>query len=143
MAHQYLDQLTPQLRSSIATNTAIKLAGGVSDKDAKALASDMRTTADAIAEQRKGHFMCFVKNVVTSAVSIEIPFGRLEALPKQPTRLAPPSTPELVTGVELFATFSPSEETDEATAKKPKTSTSQSASPAPDVVGEIIPTRDW
>lgn len=83
MAHQYLDQLTPQLRSSIATNTSIKFAGGVSDKDARALASDMRTEPAFISAQRKGHFAAFLKNVTNSALSIEVPFGTLEAEPKK------------------------------------------------------------
>ena len=52
-SHQYLDQLTPSLRSSIAANTSIKLAGGVSDKDARSLAPDMRTTPTFILEQHK------------------------------------------------------------------------------------------
>ena len=43
-AHQHLDQLTSDLRAAVAANTSIKLAGGVSDKDARALAADMRTT---------------------------------------------------------------------------------------------------
>jgi hypothetical protein len=43
-AHQHLDQLTPSLRAAVAANTSIKIAGGVSDKDARALAPDMRTT---------------------------------------------------------------------------------------------------
>src|SRR5205085_4608877 len=31
ICHQHLDQLTPALRSSVAANTSIKFAGGVSD----------------------------------------------------------------------------------------------------------------
>jgi hypothetical protein len=52
-AHQHLDQLTTDLRSAVAANTSIKLAGGVSDKDARALAADMRTTAEFIASMKK------------------------------------------------------------------------------------------
>ena len=52
-AHQHLDQLTADLRSAVAANTSIKLAGGVSDKDARALASDMRTAAEFIASMKK------------------------------------------------------------------------------------------
>ena len=35
MAHQYLDQLLGGLCASIASNTSIKFAGGVSDRDAR------------------------------------------------------------------------------------------------------------
>jgi len=85
-AHQNLDQLTPDLRASVAANTSIKLAGGVSDKDARALASDMRTTADFITSMskrsRSTEFACYVRNYTANAVRLEIPFGRLEAAPK-------------------------------------------------------------
>lgn len=41
LAHQFLDQLTPALRASMMTNPGIRFAGGVSQKDANALDSDM------------------------------------------------------------------------------------------------------
>jgi hypothetical protein len=44
LAHQNLAQLNPRLRAVIMSNTTIKLAGGISDSDARALAPDMRTT---------------------------------------------------------------------------------------------------
>ncbi len=85
MAHQYLDQLTPQLRSSIATNTSIKFAGGISDRDAKFLAPEMRTTAEFIAEQKKQRdstsFACYVRNYTPQAISISVPFFTLERQP--------------------------------------------------------------
>jgi len=84
-AHQHLDQLTPALRASVAANTSIKLAGGVSDKDARALASDMRTTPDFITSMakrsRSTEFACFVRNYTANAVRLEIPFGALEKAP--------------------------------------------------------------
>jgi hypothetical protein len=82
-AHQHLDQLSSSLRAAVAANTSIKLAGGISDRDARALAADMRTTPDFIADMRKhGHsteFACYVRNVTANAVRLEIPFGTLEA----------------------------------------------------------------
>ena len=45
-AHQAMFQLSPSLQSIIAANTSIKVAGGLSDRDARALAADMRTTTD-------------------------------------------------------------------------------------------------
>jgi len=85
-AHQHLDQLTPALRSSVAANTSIKLAGGISDRDARALASDMRTTPDFIAgmtkHARSTEFACHVRNYTGGAVRLTIPFGTLETAPK-------------------------------------------------------------
>jgi hypothetical protein len=81
-SHQYLDQLAPGLRSSIASNTSIKLAGGVSDRDARSLASDMRTTPTFILAQHKEqhatHFACYVRNHTHTALSLSLPFGSLE-----------------------------------------------------------------
>lgn len=84
-AHQHLDQLSPALRSSVAANTSIKLAGGVSDRDARTLAADMRSTPDFIAAMKKHRsateFACFVRNATESAVRLRIPFGALERAP--------------------------------------------------------------
>jgi hypothetical protein len=86
MAHQYLDQLANGLRASIASNTSIKFAGGVSDRDARSIAADMRTTPTFVLDQRKAgretHFACYVRNVTTRALSLTIPFGTME---KEPT----------------------------------------------------------
>jgi hypothetical protein len=93
-AHQYLDQLDGSLRASFAANTAIKFAGGVSDKDARALAPDMRCRAEFITGQRKhGHhttFAAYVRNLTPTALSLTIPFGTLDRLPQMTpaTRLA-------------------------------------------------------
>lgn len=85
MAHQYLDQLAGGLRASIASNTSIKLAGGVSDRDARSVAPDMRTTPTFILEQRKGaketHFACYIRNATATALSLTIPFGTMEREP--------------------------------------------------------------
>jgi hypothetical protein len=86
IAHQHLDQLSTGLRSSVAANTSIKLAGGVSDKGACALAPDMRATPEFITSMRKHtrstEFACYVRNYTASAVRLTIPFGTLEAAPK-------------------------------------------------------------
>ncbi len=81
-AHQFLDQATSSLRASLAANTAIKMAGGTSTSDARALASDMRTTADFILGQPRLTFASHIKGVTPSAVSIPVPIGRLEAEPR-------------------------------------------------------------
>ncbi len=76
-AHQFLDQATPSLRASLAANTAIKMASGVSTGDARALAPDMRTTADFILSQPSLSFACHIRGVTPGAVSIPIEFGLL------------------------------------------------------------------
>jgi hypothetical protein len=85
-AHQHLDQLTPSLRAAVAANTSVKLAGGVSDRDARTLAPDMRTTSEFIGEMRKlpssTEFACFVRNYTGGAVRLQIPFGALEGSPR-------------------------------------------------------------
>jgi hypothetical protein len=80
-AHQFLDQATSSLRASLAANTAIKFAGGVSTGDARALAPDMRTTADFILSQPRLHFAAYFRGTTQSAVSIPAEIGRVEAEP--------------------------------------------------------------
>lgn len=81
-AHQFLDQATSSLRASLAANTAIKMAGGTSHSDARALASDMRTSQDFILGQPRLHFASYIRGVTPAAVSIPVPFGELEAQPR-------------------------------------------------------------
>ena len=85
-AHQYLDQLDGALRASFAANTAIKFAGGISDKDARALAPDMRRKPEFIAAQRKhaDHttFATYARNLTPTALSLTVPFGSLDRLPR-------------------------------------------------------------
>lgn len=85
-AHQHMEQLTPALRSSVASNTSIKMAGGVSDRDARMLDADMRTTSDFIASMRKNakttEFAAYIRNEVPTAVRLEIPFGTMERAPR-------------------------------------------------------------
>lgn len=81
-SHQFLDQATPQLRASLAANTAIKFAAGVSMNDARAMASEMRTNADFILSQPKLQFAAFIRNVTSGAVSIPIEARRFEREPR-------------------------------------------------------------
>lgn len=85
-AHQHMEQLTPALRSSVASNTSIKMAGGVSDRDARMLDADMRTTSEFIASMRKNakttEFAAYIRNEVPTAVRLEIPFGTMERAPR-------------------------------------------------------------
>lgn len=80
VAHQYLTQLSQGILDSLHANTSIKFAGGVSDRDAHALARNMRTTPDFIEAQTKLSFAAYVRNFTANAVSLEIPFRLLERM---------------------------------------------------------------
>lgn len=80
LAHQFLGQLDSKLHEAIAANTSIKFAGGVSAKDARALASDLRTDAAFIENQNKLSFAAFVKGQTQRAVSLSIQPGQMESL---------------------------------------------------------------
>ncbi len=86
LAHQTLDQLSPRLRSAILSNTSMKCAGGVSAKDARALADELRTTSDFIeGMKRRGQrseFAVWVKHLTGQAIRLSVPLGFLE---RQPT----------------------------------------------------------
>jgi hypothetical protein len=88
LAFQYLAQASPDLQSSISANTSIKLIGGTTERDARALASDMRTTSDFILEQHKDpatparftRFAAYVRNYTPHAVSLSVPLGSVDKL---------------------------------------------------------------
>ncbi|HTW36679.1 MAG TPA: DUF87 domain-containing protein [Rhizomicrobium sp.] len=86
LAHQTLDQLSPRLRSAILANTSMKCAGGVSAKDARALAEELRTTHEFIeGMKRRGprtEFALWVKHLTDKGIRLTVPLGFLE---KQPT----------------------------------------------------------
>ncbi len=84
MAHQYLGQLSRNLPASLMTNTTIKLVGGVSDRDARALASEMRTSPEflnAMTKEKDGTtFAAFVRNHTPHALRLSVPFGTAEGM---------------------------------------------------------------
>ncbi len=82
LAHQYLGQLAPALQDAFAANTSVKLAGGVSAKDARALAPMLACDPALIEAQPKGSFATYVRGVTKSALPLKFPFGRLEAMEK-------------------------------------------------------------
>lgn len=82
LAHQYIGQLSSRLQESFGANTSTKLVGGVSDKDAKQFAHMLRCDPDFILDRPKGNFAAQVRGVADRAVSVRIPFGILEAMPK-------------------------------------------------------------
>lgn len=78
LAHQYLGQLDAKLQDAFAANTAIKLAGGVSAKDARSLAPMLRSAPELIERQPKGSFACSIRGHTNGAVPLSFPFGHLE-----------------------------------------------------------------
>lgn len=82
MAHQYLGQLSSGLAEAFEANTSIKLAGGVSARDARTLASQMHATPELIQQQPKGSFATYLRGLTDKAVPIAFPFFELENLPR-------------------------------------------------------------
>lgn len=82
LAHQYIGQLPPRLQEGFDANTSIKFVGGVSSTDARAFARMLRCEPEFIESQRKGQFAVFVRNLTDRAISLRIPFGRLEDMPR-------------------------------------------------------------
>ena len=83
MAHQYLGQLGSGLREAFEANTAIKLAGGVSASDARALASQMSVDPQTIQQQPKGTFATYIRGLTERAVPVSFPFFVLEKRPNR------------------------------------------------------------
>jgi hypothetical protein len=85
LAHQTLDQLSPRLRSAILTNTSFKCAGGVSAKDARGLADELRTTPDFIESMKRrgerSEFAAWLKHSTPHAIRLTVPLGFLERQP--------------------------------------------------------------
>ena len=86
MAHQFLGQLNSGLQEAFEANTSIKMAGGVSARDARALAGQMSAEADIIKNQPKGTYATYIRGLTERAVPISIPFFVLENLPKANTK---------------------------------------------------------
>ena len=82
LAHQFLGQLEPRLHDAISANTSIKFAGGVSAKDARTLANDLRTDATFISDQSKLNFAAFIKGQTKRAISLSIEPGQMEQAPR-------------------------------------------------------------
>lgn len=82
LSHHYMGQASIPLRGSLAANTGIKFASGVSAADARSMASDMRTTGEFILNQPTLQFAAYIRNVTPHAISIPIRFGTIDRLEK-------------------------------------------------------------
>lgn len=83
MAHQYLNQLSNDLRAGLEANTSIKMAGGVSASDARTLATQMGTTSELVQNVPKLTFATWAKGVTQRAIPVSFPVGELESLPRR------------------------------------------------------------
>lgn len=85
LAHQNLTQLSPRLRQIFMGNTSVKLAGGITKADARALAPDMRATSSFLLSMRKhedakvSEFALSVRNITPRALKVRVPLGYLES----------------------------------------------------------------
>jgi len=86
VAHQNLDQFEQNLRATVMTSTAIKLVGGLSDRDANAFKGDMHTEPEFLLGMRKNdsetQFACFVRNLTERPIPLTIRFGTMERQPQ-------------------------------------------------------------
>ena len=86
LAHQNLDQLDRGLRATVLSSTSIKFAGGLSSKDAHALDAEFRSDAEFLLAQKKRteytEFACYVRNFTNEALSVHIPLGYVDKLPR-------------------------------------------------------------
>lgn len=83
LAFQDFCQAPLSLQSAIFSSTAIRLAGGSSDLDAKILAGPLRTDPAFILSRRKrdrsfSEFACFVSRLTSRAVSLSVPHGTVD-----------------------------------------------------------------
>jgi hypothetical protein len=91
IAHQHLGQFPSQLEETVRANTAIKLVGGLSSSDATELAKDMRCTREFLLGMKKQElakkteFACFVRDLTGHPLSVTIPLGAYDSLPKLTT----------------------------------------------------------
>jgi hypothetical protein len=92
IANQHLGQFKSQLGETVRANTAIKLFGGLSSSDAAELAKDMRCSREFLLSmkkqesEKKTEFACFVRNLTGQALSVTIPLGAYDSLPKLTTQ---------------------------------------------------------
>ncbi len=82
LAHQFIDQVSPYLRSSLASSTATKLAARVSVADARFLAPNMRTEPDTLLSVPRLTFACHIRDATPEAVLVPVEAGKLESRPR-------------------------------------------------------------
>lgn len=115
LAFQDFSQAPPSLQSAIFSSTAIRLAGGSSDLDAKILAGPLRTDPAFILSRRKrdhrySEFACFVSRLTPRAVSLAVPHGTVDRqrhMPEEHYQFMRLKNRALLTGLPELAASSP------------------------------------
>jgi hypothetical protein len=146
VAHQHLNQLPQNVHASLAANTSIKMAGGISPNDLTAFGSMLRADKTMLQNLPVGHFATTVRGLIPEGVSLRIPFGVIENQPQTtPTQFeeirdlmreryaAEPAAPSK-SGI--FPRSSPIE-------VLPILSDNKAKPTPPSLDGEIIPDRDY
>src|SRR5215211_2049151 len=86
LLHQNLGQFETRLQAAVMASTSIKLAGGVSARDAAALSREMGCEPEFLQGMRKRQrhveFACYIRNVTAQPVRMSIPFGQMEGRPQ-------------------------------------------------------------
>ena len=71
-------------------STAIKIAGGLSARDAGTLSREMRCEPEFLLSMRKhataSDFACFIRNVTPQLVQLTVPFGQMKSQPRMTDR---------------------------------------------------------
>lgn len=84
-SHQTLFQLGGY-KNAAFSSTSVKIAGGISAKDAKDLAYEMKTDTNTLLSVQKTdtytEFACYIKNQLPTAIPISFDFGQMEQAPK-------------------------------------------------------------
>ncbi len=82
---QNLGQFPSGLEQTVMSSTTTKFAGGVSSRDARVLAPEMRTESEFLQSMRKRtgetEFACYIRNVTPRAIRVGIPLGAVDDLP--------------------------------------------------------------
>jgi hypothetical protein len=91
-AHQLMDDLKATMRAHVASNTSVKMCGGISFADARLLASDYQNSPEFLFAQKKdnrigrepqwANWACYIRNLTPRAVSLTVPFYALRDAPK-------------------------------------------------------------
>ena len=84
-SHQNLGQLG-SYKGTVFSSTSVKLAGGISAKDATDLAHEMKSNSHTLLSVQKtkthAEFACYIKNQLPTAIPISYAFGQMEQAPK-------------------------------------------------------------
>lgn len=85
LANQRCAQVSPAVLDAL-NNVSIKMVRALSDSDAHTLARNMHTTPEFLATQPERAFATSVRGVTQHALSLQVPFFKLEELPRMTQR---------------------------------------------------------